>query len=289
MQSIEGIKEIIDKYEVFILDQWGVIHDGNKGYSHAIRCINYLKANNKKLIVISNSSKRKQSSINRLPILGFNSGLFDEVITSGEMIWQAISLSLGEYGDNLKKCFHIFDNTKEDGIKYRDGLKNIEFVSNIREANFILACTPYINSLPIDYIPILNEAYKNKMLMFCANPDFETVVKVNKKNTFCMGTIAQLYQDMGGKVIILGKPSQEIYHEATKCLNSYKKSQMVAIGDSLFHDIIGAKKFGIDSVLITSGIHANYFSKKKPLWESKKNQLLKYNIEPTYLSSEFIL
>ena len=241
------------------------------------------------MIIISNSSKRKQSSINRLPILGFNSDLFDEVITSGEMIWQAISLSLKKYGDNLKKCFHIFDNTKEDGIKYRDGLKNIEFVNDIREADFILACTPYEDSLPMDYIPILNKAYKNKMPMFCANPDFETVEKVNKKNIFCMGTIAELYQDMGGKVIILGKPSQEIYHEATKFLNSYKKSQMVAVGDSLFHDIMGAKQFGIDSVLITSGIHADSFSKKKPLWKSKNNQLLKYNILPTYLSSKFIL
>ncbi len=289
MQSLENIREIINKYEVFILDQWGVIHDGNKGYSHAIKCINYLKANNKKLIIISNSSKRKQSSINRLPILGFNSDLFDEVITSGEMVWQTISLSLQEYGDNLKKCFHIFDNTKEDGIKYREGLNNLEFVHDIREANFILACTPYKNSLPMDYLPILSEAFKNKMLMFCANPDFETVEKNDKKNILCMGTIAQLYQDMGGNVIILGKPSQEIYHEATKCVNSYKKSQMVAIGDSLFHDIIGAKKFGIDSVLITTGIHANYFSKKKPIWKSKKNQLLKYNILPTYLSSKFIL
>mgnify|MGYP001285852485 CR=1 FL=1 len=44
-----------------------------------------------------------------------------------------------------------------------------------------------------------------------------------------------------------------------------------------------------DNVLITSGIHADYFSKKKPVWESKKNQLLKYNIVPTYLSSKFIL
>ena len=289
MQSLENIREIINKYEVFILDQWGVIHDGNKGYSHAIKCINYLKANNKKLIIISNSSKRKQSSINRLTILGFDSDIFDEVITRGEMIWQAISLSLGEYGDNLKKCFHIFDNTKEDGIKYRDGLKNVEFVNNIREADYILACTPYQNSIPIDYIPILNKAYKNKIPMFCANPDFETVEKVNKKNIFCMGTIAQLYQEMGGNVIILGKPSQEIYHEAIKCVNSYKKSQMVAVGDSLFHDILGAKKFGIDNVLITSGIHADYFAKKKPVWESKKNQLLKYNIVPTYLSSKFIL
>ena len=64
---------------------------------------------------------------------------------------------------------------------------------------------------------------------------------------------------------------------------------MVAVGDSLFHDILGAINFGIDSVLITSGIHEDYFSKKKPLWESKKNQLLKYNIEPTYLASQFIL
>ena len=77
MQSLESIREIINKYEVFILDQWGVIHDGNEGYAHAIRCINYLKANNKKLIIISNSSKRKQTSINRLTILGFNSDLFD--------------------------------------------------------------------------------------------------------------------------------------------------------------------------------------------------------------------
>jgi len=289
MKTLESIREIIKKYEVFILDQWGVIHDGNRGYSHAIKCINYLKANNKKLIIISNSSKRKQSSINRLPILGFDSNLFDEVITSGEMIWQTISLSLKEYGKNLKKCFHIFDNTKEDGIKYREGIDNVEFVNDIRDANFILACTPYKNSLPMDYISILNEAYKNKMLMFCANPDFETVEKVDNKNIFCMGTIAQLYQDMGGNVIILGKPSQEIYHEATKCVNSYQKYQMVAIGDSLFHDILGANKFGIDNVLITSGIHADCFSKKKPLWESKKNQLLKYNILPTYLSSKFIL
>ena len=69
MQSLESIREIINKYEVFILDQWGVIHDGKRGYSHAIKCINYLKSNNKKLIIISNSSKRKQSSINLLPIL----------------------------------------------------------------------------------------------------------------------------------------------------------------------------------------------------------------------------
>jgi len=289
MQNIEGVREIINKYEVFILDQWGVMHDGKRGYSHAIKCIDYLKHNNKKIIVISNSSNRRQSSINNLPLLGFNPDLFDEIITSGEMIWQTISLCIEDYGDNLKKCFHMYDDVREDGLKYRNGLHNIEFVSDIKKADFILACTPYQNSQPIDYIPVLNEAYKNNNLMFCANPDYETVTKINNNNIFCMGTIAQLYQEMGGKVITLGKPSKEIYDEALKSLSSYKKSQIVAIGDSLFHDIMGAKQFGIDSVLITSGIHTDSFSEKKPLWESEKNLLLKYNIVPTYLSSKFII
>ena len=49
---IDSINQVIDLYDCFILDQWGVIHDGNKGYSNAIKCINYLKANNKKLIIV---------------------------------------------------------------------------------------------------------------------------------------------------------------------------------------------------------------------------------------------
>ena len=90
IKDIEGISEIINKYNIFILDQWGVMHDGEIGYSHAIDCVNYLKKENKKIIIISNSSKRKISSINSLPDLGFEKDMFDEVLTSGEMIWQQL-------------------------------------------------------------------------------------------------------------------------------------------------------------------------------------------------------
>ena len=57
MKLISGISEIIDKYDVFILDQWGVIHDGKKGYTLAIECVQQLVKRNKKLIIISNSLK----------------------------------------------------------------------------------------------------------------------------------------------------------------------------------------------------------------------------------------
>jgi len=287
VKYIQGIKNIIDNYEVFILDQWGVMHDGKTGYPHAIECVNHIKSRNKKLIIISNSSKRKKNSIDRLPFLGFDTNLFEEVQTSGEMIWRAIALSLQKYGKNLKKCFYMFDENDENASIYIEGLNHIEFVKSISDADFILACTPYSNFKPLDYIPLLQKAYEKNILMFCANPDFETVEK-NSNNIFCMGTIAQLYEDIGGKIVILGKPNKDIYSEATRTLNNIPKNKIIAVGDSIFHDIKGANNFGIDSILITSGIHSKYFSKSEPSWLDDTNMLLKHDINPTYITEKFI-
>jgi len=283
---INGINDIINDYDTFIIDQWGVMHDGKIGYQHAIDCIDILKKNNKNLIIISNSSKRKKNSIERLPVLGFNTDHFSEVLTSGEMIWQCILNSIDSYGINLENCYHIYDSTKEDGIDYRAGLNNISFVNQIEKADFILACTPYANSQPLDYLPLLKTASEKDLLMFCANPDFETVENTELKNIFCMGTIADLYDNIGGRVIILGKPSKEIYEEATKMIDN-KLSKMVAIGDSLHHDILGAKNFGIDSVLITSGIHKNLFIDNKSIWLNQLNNKKMQGILPTYLCEKF--
>ena len=207
---IESISDIFSLYDVFILDQWGVMHDGYKGYDCAINSVEKLIKENKKLIIISNSSKRKNSSIGRLKSLGFDKNHFIEVMTSGEMIWQEISTSIDNYGNNLKNCFHIYDSSKEDGLEFRNGLEKFNFVSKINDANFILACTPFENTEPIDYIPILKDALDMNLVMFCANPDFVTIEKNNDKNIYCMGTIADLYDHMGGKVVILGKPTIEI-------------------------------------------------------------------------------
>ena len=285
IKSINGIKDIVKLYDTFILDQWGVMHDGINGYDHAIECVNYLKKNNKNIIIISNSSKRKLSSIKRLPNLGFNQNMFDELITSGEMVWQQISSSLNYYGKDLNKCFHMFNESKEDGFEFRDGLNNITFVADIENADFILACTPYENSTPIDYIPALKLASDKNLLMFCANPDFETI---EKDHSFCMGTIADLYEHMGGKVVILGKPSKIIYQEATKNLDQ-NLSKIVAIGDSLLHDIQGAKNFGIDSVLITSGIHKEIFLQKNYSWNNHIKINKKLDIPPTYICNIFAI
>ena len=252
MKIINSILEIIDSYDNFILDQWGVMHNGKTGYKHAIDTVKHLEDKHKKLFIISNSSKRKKSSEDRLPKLGFNKNSFINVLTSGEMIWDIIHQ---KYFDILvkKKCFHIYDTENEDGLEFREGL-NLTFTENIEESELILACTPFPNMQPIDYIPILDKAIENKLIMYCANPDFETIEKKNNKNIFCMGVVAEIYKKMGGEVIIKGKPDTSIYIKSTESLN-LDKMRTIAIGDSLFHDIKGANNFSIDSVLVKSGIH----------------------------------
>jgi len=286
--TITRLEEIYDNYDAFILDQWGVIHDGNKGYLNAIQCVEKLYSKKKILTIISNSSRKKEETIMRLPNLGFQSAHFHEVMTSGEMIWLSLKNKNNSEVKNLgKRCFHIYDQTKNEGEIFQKGLEKYIFVKNIEDADFILGCTPFFEKAVVDYIPLLNVAKEKDLLFVCANPDFESLEKKSNSLTFCMGTIAELYNSLGGKTFLLGKPSIEIYKKTFEELKNIKKSKILAIGDSLFHDIKGALNFGVDSLLITStGIHNDFFDNENPSWKTTNNSLKKLGIKPTYICKE---
>ena len=91
--TINRLEDIYDNYDAFILDQWGVMHDGNKGYAHAIRCVKKLYQHKNDIIIISNSSKRKMSAVKKLPKLGFDPEYFVEVMTREYKTKTGIALS----------------------------------------------------------------------------------------------------------------------------------------------------------------------------------------------------
>lgn len=287
--KINSLKDIYKNYDIFIIDQWGVMHDGNEVLPYAINCVDKLFDAEKKLVIISNSSKRKDSTLLNLNKLGFKINHFSEIMTSGEMIWKYLvnenSIEIKNHGNN---CYHINDETKEDSKDFLIGLEKFNFVDNIDNADFILGCTPFSKKKLLDYFPILNLALKKNMNFICANPDFEVFDSYLKKTQFCMGTISELYKNLGGKTFFLGKPSTEIYQESLRNMPNIPKTKILAIGDSLHHDILGATNFGIDSLLITStGIHQKYFDIKNPNWYSNINILQKLDIKPTFICSDF--
>ena len=208
-------------------------------------------------------------------------------MTSGEMIWQSLVNQSHNFTKKLKKnCFHLYDKSDKKVKNYLQGLSRFNFVKNIEDANFLLGTSISQDLNTVDFVPILIKSINKNLPFICANPDFETV-NINKKLVICMGTVAELYKNLGGNVFILGKPSVEIYIESTKKIKKLNKSKILAVGDSLNHDIRGANLFGIDSLLITSGIHKSSFDTKQPKWNSSKNQFKNLRILPKFLCSKF--
>ena len=94
---VDGVEHICDKFDTFLLDMWGVMHDGSRPYDGVLDVVKKLKEHNKNLIILSNSSKRKENSIKMLKKLGFDHNDFDQIITSGEVAYQMLSGQLNSW------------------------------------------------------------------------------------------------------------------------------------------------------------------------------------------------
>ncbi|MBI29630.1 MAG: hypothetical protein CFH21_00822 [Alphaproteobacteria bacterium MarineAlpha5_Bin11] len=285
--GINSISSIASQFETFIIDQWGVIHDGKKGFKFAFKCIEKLYKLNKNLIIISNSSQMKAITTQRLIDLGFDVNFFNSVNTSGEMIYNQIKKPTLDWSRKLgENCFHLFNPSTNN--KFIKNL-NKNFVDNIHNANFILGSTVDPKFKTLDYVPLLRIGVNKKLPFVCANPDYESVEAFeNGSKAICMGTIAKLYESLGGKMYFLGKPSSHIYNESIYKIKNFKKSLTVAIGDSIHHDILGAKKFGIKSLLITSGIHKKRFFDLSPTWNEHADKYFGSSVRPDFICEKFI-
>ena len=118
--------------DIFILDQWGVMHDGKKGFIKSNHLVQTLYDSGKTLIIVSNSSKKINDTKSNLPKLGYDLKYFSEVMTSGEMILQSLLNTQYPETNNLgKNCYHIFDNSKDDHNEFRKDLSKFNFVDNL--------------------------------------------------------------------------------------------------------------------------------------------------------------
>src|SRR5690606_20549385 len=86
-----GLYELMDSYDGFIMDQWGVLHNGVKPYEGVVDVLNHLRQHKKQVIILSNSGKRSKDNIERLRKLGLKSTLYKEVVTAGEVAWRGLN------------------------------------------------------------------------------------------------------------------------------------------------------------------------------------------------------
>ncbi len=252
-----GISDISDSYSGFIIDQWGVLHNGEKPYDGVVDCLKELKARKKYIIILSNSGKRAEVNKERLKKIGIGPSLYDQIVTSGEMTWQGIHDQSDGFFKDLGQNVYVISRGGDRSIV--DGL-DVTVVDDINDAHFLLisgADSP--EKTLADYEPILKTAVRKHMTTLCANPDSHGVM--GKNNIMGPGTLARRYQDFGGVVHYIGKPHQPIFKHCIKILQEKDiyPGQTIMIGDTLAHDILGGNMANIDTCLVKTGLHAASF------------------------------
>ena len=247
MQNLSGLAAVADRYDALLLDLWGVIHDGTNLYPGVHAALTQLRKDGKKIIMLSNAPRRAHKVEKVLNGLGIGALLYDAIVSSGESGYAWMGSSQNTVGS------HYFYIGPDKDLDVADGL-DFTKTQSLEEATFLLNVGfGSDEQSPDDWTPVLTHALEKEVPMICLNPDLE-VVKLTGERFPCAGVIARAYEAMGGEVIWFGKPYKRVYDDCLRHMPSVGKSRILAVGDSLDTDIMGAQDFGIDSALVMGGI-----------------------------------
>jgi HAD superfamily hydrolase (TIGR01459 family) len=258
VKHINSIKEISD-YQYFIFDIWGVIHDGESVYPESIDAIKYLRSLNKNICFVSNAPRRNFVVANLLNKFGIDETLYDFIISSGEVAF--INLKDNQENGFLEYGKNYFYIGPRKDIDLLQGL-DYNIVKDAKDADFILTTGfDHDKSVDNEKLSQLKECLKYDLKMICVNPDL-IVVKKDGRKMNCAGLIGKQYHELGGKVEYCGKPHKLVYKMTCNLFKTKEKRNIIAVGDSLDTDIIGANNNNIDSLLITGGLLSDVFQIK---------------------------
>ena len=265
MKELKHLSEVFKSYDTFVIDLWGVMHNGVVLNSKAVEAVEHLKNNSKKIVFLSNAPRPSSKVINFLLKMNLDKKYLLNVMTSGEAAIDAINQN--KFG---KTFFHL--GPPRDTSLFEKQKNN---KTEIEKCDFIL-CTGLFDNHEDDlsyYKNFLKEHISKKLI--CTNPDL-TVHRGNIEE-LCAGSVAKVFEELGGKGIYYGKPYKEVY---SKCFD--KGEKVLAIGDNLRTDIKGANNLNIDSIFITEGVH------RQEIGDSTKLDALltKYKVKTNFFQKE---
>jgi HAD superfamily hydrolase (TIGR01459 family) len=245
---LPGVAALADRYDGFLLDLWGTIHDGLKPWPGAVECLAALKRRGKRVLLLSNAPRRSHLAIARMNEMGIPREVYDDVLTSGEAAHDALLKRDEPWHRRLGRRCHLLGPPKDDSVL--EGVPH-ERVEDLARAEFIVnvGTRRRLDGLA-EYESFLADAARRKLQMVCCNPDY--VVLRGEDRELCAGALALRYEELGGEVYYHGKPHAPIYAESLKRLGLADPARVLAVGDALRTDVAGAAAVGIDAVLVTS-------------------------------------
>jgi HAD superfamily hydrolase (TIGR01459 family) len=248
---LSSLRDISTLFDAFILDLWGVVHDGKSLYPGTLDALKKLRKAGKKITFLSNAPRRASVVAESLAGMGVNADLYDAIVTSGETAYRCL-----EHPENspFKPRGHkyLYIGLERDRLILK-GL-HYEEVKHPEHAQFVMLSHSFEDNQPIKTLhPLLEKCVKLALPVVCINPDRE-VVRLTGERVYCAGALAQEYRMMGGEVVYFGKPHRAVYERCLATVAGVERSRIVAVGDSLSTDILGGERTKLATVLVTGGV-----------------------------------
>lgn len=257
-----GLKSIINDFDLLFIDIWGVLHNGINLFNESVYALDQIEKLNKEYVLLTNAPRPNSTVIKFLKKMGLDQSKCDKVFTSGQAALKYLNSDFKKL-----KFYHIGPPRDFDLFKLFEEYK----VDNIEDCDFLL-CTGLFEDFEKD-LKFYENLFKNKVdkKLICTNPDL--VVDRGEIREFCAGSVAKVFERLGGKVEYFGKPYPLVYNQAATINNK----KVLCIGDNLNTDIKGANIQNFKSLFILNGIHNN---------ENNLNKLLSdYKVHADYVQS----
>jgi len=275
---LTGLSQIADRYDAVFCDVWGVIHNGVDSFAEACAALQRFQEMRGPVVLISNSPRPSADVVAQLHALGVPDAAWTRFVSSGDvtrtLLAERAPGPAWDIGPNR-------DDTLYDGL-------GLSLVDGPEHAAFI-SCTGLVDDeteTPEDYRDALAVAARRGLVMVCANPDI--VVQRGERLIFCGGALAALYEELGGAVIMAGKPHAPIYQAtleaARSLLPDLDERRVLCIGDGMRTDVLGANRQNLDCLFIAEGIHAVDTSDHQGLLQADRLEafLAKHELHAAY-------
>jgi HAD superfamily hydrolase (TIGR01459 family) len=253
---ISTFLEISGQYDVAFVDLWGCMHNGITPFQDSVSAMQSYRKRGGKVVLVTNSPRPWDSVAQHLLDMGM-AHCWDAVATSGDSARAA--MFRGFVGS---KIWFMGETPRDDDFFKTPGIVNnpinIQKVP-LDQAEGIVCCGPFNTQADLEVNrPEFLYAKSKGLKLLCANPDI--IVDRGESREWCAGALAELYNKMGGESLYFGKPHPPIYDLARQryaaLTDSISNPRIIAIGDGIRTDILGAQQEDIDSLFITGGLAA---------------------------------
>ena len=248
---IGSIKELGSSYAAWLVDIWGVMHNGVRAHAPAVEATRRFREQGGLVVLLSNSPRPSEGLQQQLRSFGVADQCYDATVSSGDLTRHELAKHPGA------RIFHL---GPERDLPVFAGLDVVRVDASDAE---LVVCTGLFDDeteTPDDYQTLLTELAERRLPMLCANPD--RMVERGLRLVYCAGALADIYEALGGKVIYAGKPYAPIYQLAVETIDSLAgrmlgRGEILAIGDGVRTDMAGAASFGLDALFVASGLHVS--------------------------------